>query len=79
MPPSRWAGDANLRFYTTASRTTEIENALPTNDFRYRLVRDNDAGFDYKRLPTEPPTGCYEKIEVVLQRIARRPCRSADS
>jgi SAM-dependent methyltransferase len=72
MPPSRWSGNANLRFYTPASLTKEIDDALPADEFRYRLVRDNDAGFDYNLPPTEPPTGCYE-IEVVIQRIALRP------
>jgi SAM-dependent methyltransferase len=68
-PPSRWAGDANLRFYAPASLTKEIEDALPANEFRYRLVRENDTGFDYNLSPTEPAIGCYE-IEIVMQRIA---------
>lgn len=70
VPTSRWGGNEHLRFYTVASFTEEIENALPVGEFRYRLVRDNDAGFDYNQPPTEYPAGCYE-IEVVIQRIAR--------
>jgi SAM-dependent methyltransferase len=70
VPTSRWGGNEHLRFYTVASLTREIEDALPVGEFRYRLIRDNDAGFDYDRSPTEYPAGCYE-IEVVLQRIAR--------
>ncbi len=70
VPTSRWGGNEHLRFYTVASLTREIEDALPVGEFRYRLIRDNDAGFDYKQPPTEYPTGCYE-IEVVIQRIAR--------
>ena len=70
VPTSRWGGNEHLRFYTVASLAQEIEEALPVGEFRYRLIRDNDAGFDYDRSPTEYPAGCYE-IEVVLQRIAR--------
>jgi SAM-dependent methyltransferase len=70
VPTSRWGGNEHLRFYTVASCTSEIEEALPVGEFRFRLVRDNDAGFDYNKSPTEYPNGCYE-IEVVIQRIAR--------
>jgi SAM-dependent methyltransferase len=70
VPTSRWGGNEHLRFYTVASLTKEIEDALPVGEFRFRLVRDNDAGFDYNQPSTEYPTGCYE-IELVIERIAR--------
>jgi SAM-dependent methyltransferase len=70
VPTSRWGGNDHLRFYTPASFLTEIENALPLGEFRIRLLRDNDTGFDYTQPPDQPPTGCYE-IELVIERIAK--------
>jgi SAM-dependent methyltransferase len=70
MPTSRWGGNEHLRFYTVANLTKEIEESLPVGEFRFRLIRDNDSGFNYDVPPDEYPTGCYE-IETVIQRIAR--------
>jgi SAM-dependent methyltransferase len=69
VPISRMGGNEHLRFYTVASLTKELEDALPVGEFRYRLLRDNDAGFDYGASPLQHPKGCYE-IEVVIERIA---------
>lgn len=70
VPTSRWGGNEHLRFYTLATLAKEIEDALPVGEFRFRVMRDNDADFDYPLPPTEYPRGCYE-IETVIQRIAR--------
>lgn len=70
LPTSRWGGNEHLRFYTVASLTKEIEDALPVGEFRWRIARDNDFGFDYSVPTDKAPIGCYE-IETVTQRIAR--------
>jgi SAM-dependent methyltransferase len=69
-PTSRWGGNEHIRFYSAASLAAEVEEALPVGEYRIRLLRDNDDGFDYARTPDLPPSGCYE-LELVVQKIAR--------
>jgi SAM-dependent methyltransferase len=60
------------RFYTPGSLLREIEEVLEPNSYRVRHLADNDFGFDYSILPSQPAVGCYE-IELVLEKI--RPPR----
>ncbi len=75
-PTSRWGGNDHRRYYTPATLLAEIESALPCGEFRIRLLRDNDQGFDYGIPADAWPEGCYE-IEVVIQRI-QRPAHAAN-
>ena len=68
MAQSRWSPE-HLRSCTPASLLAEVESALKPNTYRVRLLRDEDAGYDYSLLPTAHPRGCLE-ITCVLQRIA---------
>lgn len=65
--PPRWNFD-HKRFYTPASLLQEIETTLEPNTYRVRHLADNDAGYDYTKLPHEESVGCFE-IELVLQKI----------
>ncbi len=68
-PTSRFGGNEHLRFYTVGSLAAEVEASLPPGTYRIRVLRDNDANFDYSIPPELPPQGCYE-IELGLQKIA---------
>jgi hypothetical protein len=69
--PSRYGSKA-LRFYTPASLTAEIEEALDATAYRVRLLRDDDASYEYERSIHERPGG-HQRIIAVLQKIARPP------
>ena len=68
-PPSRWEPERR-RFYTAASLLAEIEEALDPMSYRVRLLRENDAGFDYRVPPGQPSVGCGEVV-AVIERIER--------
>jgi len=65
--PSKWNPD-HKRFYTPAGLLREIEEALPSNTYRVRHLRDNDYGYLYSIEPDKHPGGCYE-IELVIEKI----------
>jgi len=67
--PSRWNG-SHQRFYTPARLVSEIEESLPANSYRIRLLLDNDRGFNYSVPPSSGPQGGHEII-LVLEKIAR--------
>jgi SAM-dependent methyltransferase len=70
-PPSRFNLD-HKRFYTPQTLISELEEALPLEGYRVRLLREIDDGFDYSISPEQEPRGCYE-IECVVQKIAIPP------
>lgn len=65
--PSRFNEDHKI-FYTPSILIKEFEDALPTNSFRVRHLRDNDEGHHYDDPPEMHGRGLYE-IEVVLEKI----------
>ncbi|WP_145988116.1 glycosyltransferase family 9 protein [Sphingobium amiense] len=67
MLPSPW-DRRNRRLYTPAALVKEIEEALPPNSYRLRLVSDDDRGYDYGRSDARPPMGSSD-IVAVLQKI----------
>lgn len=69
--PSRY-GSKSLRFYTPASLLAEIEEALDTNEYRIRLLRDDDQDYEYDRPIGERAEG-HQRIVVAVQKIARPP------
>lgn len=65
--PSKW-NDDHKRMYTPSSLLLEIENSLPPNTYRVRLLEDGDAGFNYDLGPSIHSNGQYE-ITLVIQKI----------
>ncbi len=65
--PSLWNAD-HKRFYTPGSLLLEIENSLPPNSYRVRLLEDGDKGFDYNIEANKHSNGQYE-ITLVIQKI----------
>lgn len=56
------------RFYTPASLLKVVEEALPVNHYRIRLLKDCDEGFDYSIPEDQHSVGEYA-IECVIQKI----------
>ena len=68
--PSRYGSKA-LRFYTPASLTAEIEEALDITQYRIRFLKDDDEHYNYDRPIHDRPEG-HQRIILALQKI-RRP------
>jgi len=56
------------RLYTPASLLVEVEEALPPNSYRVRLLSDDDEGYDYSRAKDSSPSG-HSDVVLVLQKI----------
>jgi hypothetical protein len=67
--PSRHGSKA-LRFYTPASLLAEIEEAIDSTEYRVRILKDDDQGFDYHASIHDRPEG-NQRIVLGIQRIAR--------
>jgi hypothetical protein len=67
--PSRYDAQP-LRFYTPATLTAEIEEALDPTQYRLRLLKDDDAGYDYACPIRQRPEGA-QRIVAVIERLAR--------
>ena len=65
--PSVFNSD-HKRFYTPGSLLSVVEEALPPNSYRVRLLRDCDDDFNYSIPPGQHSFGEYQ-IELVLQKI----------
>jgi hypothetical protein len=66
--PSRYAVSP-MRFYTPASLSAEIEEALPPTGYRLRSLHDDDAGYDYDAPIEQLPAGS-KHIVAVVERVA---------
>jgi hypothetical protein len=60
---------AQRRLYTPASLLTEVEEALPPNSYRVRLLCDDDTNYDYGQENDAPRTG-HSDVALVLEKIA---------
>ncbi len=60
------------RLYTPASLLDEVEEALAPNSYRVRLLRDDDAGYDYASASDAPRSGNRD-ILLVLEKIDLPP------
>lgn len=67
MLPSPW-DRRHRRLYTPATLVKEIEEALPPNSYRIRLICDDDRGYDYSLPDKRAPVGSSD-IVAVLQKI----------
>lgn len=56
------------RLYTPASLLVEVEEALPPNSYRIRLLSDDDQDYDYSRAKDSSPSG-HSNVVLVLQKI----------
>jgi hypothetical protein len=56
------------RLYTPASLLVEVEEALPPNSYRVRLLSDDDRDYDYSREGGFSPVG-HGDVVLVLQKI----------
>lgn len=65
--PSRF-NDDHKNFYTPFYLMMIVEEALPPNSYRVRLLQDCDKDFDYSIPPEQHSRGEYQ-IELVLQKI----------
>jgi SAM-dependent methyltransferase len=65
--PSRWNAD-HKRFYTPAALLREVEESLPPNAYRIRLLHDCDFDYDYS-IPPERHSGGEYQVELVIEKI----------
>lgn len=69
--PSRH-GSGGLRLYTPATLIAEVEESLDATEYRLRLLRDDDSGYDYSADIHDIPEGS-KRIVLAIQRIKRPP------
>jgi hypothetical protein len=66
------------RLYTPASLLVEVEEALPPNSYRVRLLSDDDENYDYGRAEVSSPAG-HSDVVLVLQKIDQPDWRLEES
>jgi len=67
--PSRYNEDHQI-FFTPSILLKEIEDTLPANSYRVKLLEDGDSGYDYTIPPEKHCVGDCQ-IVLVLQKIKR--------